>query len=311
MFAIIATAIVVVVANLWRIILQGVNAHQDELDGTERGWVNHSAAGLLTVQDQNEFIQNKFQAADPSEQEWCKRVLNKGTFWKGPDRGKGAQFSQDVFTFRRLFFDQYVHNTKGFYVEAGANHYRILSSTYFFDKCLGWDGLCVEPQVQYHQDIEQYRSCKLVKECLSTEKTDMMIGGMPKHRGGGMFVKPIPENGIIPENWDKVECEPLDAMLQKEERTKVDLMVLDVEGAEMMLLETINWDKLSFGALLIENNKMNRDTRAKLDRDMDGRGYHKLHQMRIDALFVPHDEASVRRRLEFWQPDGDILQLQS
>lgn len=287
-------------------------SHQTEHPPSNIGEEGDHRHAPLTIAEQNDWIQNKFYAADPSEQDWCSRVLQTGTYWKGPDGNKGAQFSQDVFVFRCLFFDDSGNmNKKGFYVEAGANDYMALSMTYFFDKCLGWDGLCIEPQVQYHEQIVKHRSCRLVKKCLSTEKTDMMIGGMPKHRGGGMYVKPIPESGIIGENWERVECEPLDSMLQQEERTEVDFFILDVEGAEMMLLETIKWETLSFGALLIENNKMTEATKAKLDQDMSERGYSKLHQMRIDALFAPHDKSEVRSRGEIWQPEGDVVQLQT
>lgn len=43
---------------------------------------------------------------------------------------------------------------KGFYVEAGANDPLYLSTSLFFDKCLGWDGLCVEPNEKFHKVMD-------------------------------------------------------------------------------------------------------------------------------------------------------------
>jgi hypothetical protein len=142
---------------------------------------------------------------------------------------------------------------KGFYVEAGANHYKYMSSTFFFDKCLGWDGLCVEPQMQYHDDLRTKRSCTLVPKCLYKDEIQMMIG-----EGAGADVLPLPPPGThLPQNMNAITCEPLHKILKEhaDGRTHVDLFVLDVEGAEHVVLDSIDWDKLSFGALLIEDAK--------------------------------------------------------
>ena len=82
---------------------------------------------------------------------------------------------------------------------------------------------CVEPQERYLNDLVTKRSCKTVQACLTKEKTDMMIGGMPAHRGAGAFIRPIPDDGKIPDRFEKVECAPLQDFLGQ--RTHVDLFV--------------------------------------------------------------------------------------
>ena len=42
---------------------------------------------------------------------------------------------------------------RGFYIDIGAFHPFKLSNTVFFDQCLGWEGICVEPN--------PYRRCHL------------------------------------------------------------------------------------------------------------------------------------------------------
>lgn len=74
-------------------------------------------------------------------------VLHNSTRFKD----KGGQANQDIFLFQNLFRHWPMTGRKGFYVEAGANDPLYLSTSLFFDKCLGWDGLCVEPNEKFHK----------------------------------------------------------------------------------------------------------------------------------------------------------------
>ena len=64
---------------------------------------------------------------------------------KTPTKDIGSQFGQDLFTFFNYFKYWPMNGKKGFYVDSGANGAVMFSNTYFYDKCLGWTGLCVEP----------------------------------------------------------------------------------------------------------------------------------------------------------------------
>ena len=55
------------------------------------------------------------------------------------------------------------HHERPFtYADVAANHFKRISNTYFYDRCLGWRGLCVEPNPRYHADLREKRSCELV-----------------------------------------------------------------------------------------------------------------------------------------------------
>jgi hypothetical protein len=88
-----------------------------------------------------------FQAADSSLQDYCLSVLINSTRFGD----KGGEVNQDIFMFRNVFKYWPMQGRKGFFVESGANDPLISSNSFFFEKCLGWDGLCVEPQPEYHQ----------------------------------------------------------------------------------------------------------------------------------------------------------------
>lgn len=260
-----------------------------------------------TFDEEEAWIRSSFRAADPEEQEWCINAMTTGNFWKHSDYNGGSQYGGDGFAARNLFWDYMRGSRRGFYVEAGANHYRQLSATFFYDKCLGWDGLCVEPQQRYQEELRVKRSCKVVRACLTKEKTQMMIGGMPAHRGAGAFIRPIPD-GAIPENFDKVECAPLEEMIGG--KTHVDLFVLDVEGAELPVLDTIDWNRTTFSVLQIETNKIKN--MAKLNKDMEARGYRKLYLIQADTIYVPTSQiGKFRKPSGAWQPHGNIVGLKT
>ena len=76
---------------------------------------------------------------------------------------------------RNYFAPLTLHGRKGFYVDSGANDYKSLSNTYFFDKCLGWSGLCIEPHEPYHRGLLENRSCTLVPECISDHPNSTLV----------------------------------------------------------------------------------------------------------------------------------------
>ncbi|HUF46526.1 MAG TPA: FkbM family methyltransferase [Vicinamibacterales bacterium] len=45
----------------------------------------------------------------------------------------------------------------GFFLDVGANHYRIYSNTYFLEVELGWEGIAVEPLIEFEADYATYR----------------------------------------------------------------------------------------------------------------------------------------------------------
>lgn len=235
-----------------------------------------------------------FQAADPAYQQKCTKFLQAGVWPANRDR-IGSQYSQDAFLFFNIFKYWPMQGRKGFYVDSGANHATALSNTLFFDKCLGWEGLCVEPQQMYHQSILQHRSCRLVPECISARKEVMEMTGSGE---SWAQVKVLNGTGT---GQRTVQCSPLGDMLalsSNASRTHVDLWSLDVEGFEMTVLEGVDWGNISVSVMLIEDFWL--DTR-KLDLFMTRHSFYKYHEMAIDAVYVRRGTA-VHASDTIWYP---------
>lgn len=68
----------------------------------------------------------------------------------GPDRN--SQFGEEWIV--RDFFND---RQAGFFVDVGASHHQLFSTTYFLEKHLNWSGLAIEPQRQFEADYKIHR----------------------------------------------------------------------------------------------------------------------------------------------------------
>lgn len=209
--------------------------------------------------------------------------------------GRGSQFQQDVYLSRNIFARGIVDGKKGFYVDSGANDATYFSNSLFFDRCLGWEGLCVEPNHEYHQGLKTQRSCTLVPECIADVAKTMEFS----HEAAGSHVSEVAGANGQQVNVKRVQCRPLDQMLQMYGggRDHVDFWSLDIEGFEMTVLRVIPWSRITFGAILIEDFWLSNRV---LDYFMGGHGYSKFQQLAIDSLYMPWDRTVEKR----WLPDG-------
>ena len=101
------------------------------------------------------------RAQTPEEADECQGWLNntRGVYrdeFAGAGRaytgGYTSQYRQDRAMHEHLFANM----SHGVYLDVAANHYKRISNTYFYDRCLGWRGLCVEPNPIYHEDLRAH-----------------------------------------------------------------------------------------------------------------------------------------------------------
>jgi hypothetical protein len=221
-----------------------------------------------------------YRAPNPKHQKYCSEILREGT-------GSSSQYSQDLFIFFNIFKYWPMLNMTGFYVDSGANDAKELSNTYFYDVCLGWQGLCIEPETRYHAGIREHRSCVLVTECISdVEKTVSF-----SHSGVSSSISGI--SGNIP-------CSPLSKILMRHpmsaKSSQIDFWSLDVEGHELQVLDTVDFKSIHVKVLLIEDFWL---PSRSLDRKLSESGYHKYHQLQIDSVFV---NRSFSANTKIWYP---------
>ena len=186
-------------------------------------------------------------------------------------RGRGSpgfsQAWQDWILYRNFFA---VHPRRGLYVDVGANDAVSISNTVFFDKCLGWEGVCFEPQSVYHARLRSERSCRLVPQCVLGK-----AGAASVEDGAGSMFRLTNAPKARPSAARSMPCVGFEEQLRAlglGGRT-IDLLSIDIEGLEGDVLRCMPWAKLDVRLVLIETNK---------------------HELRtVDAFFSHHGYANV------------------
>jgi hypothetical protein len=207
-----------------------------------------------------------YTAPSPEHQDYCHNVLSTG-------RNSSSMGASDLILFFNLFKYWPLQNRTGYYVDSGAAYPHEISNTFFFDACLGWPGLCIEPQAQFHADLAAHRSCALATECVSDVKRRVRMDGP------GLSAESLPDY------HGQVRCLPLDDLLsQAGWAGAVDVWSLDVEGHERAALRGAARGGVDVRAVLVEDFWVTEP--RELDREMMERGYVKFLQAR--ALLYCH-----------------------
>ena len=173
---------------------------------------------------------------------------------------KRSRFHED-----KIIYDLFKNTTiQGTYIELGAFDGKEESNTIFFDKCLQWNGLLIEAQTKSYQKVIQNRPHAVTLSFSPTCKVDN--GTTAK-----MYNYPLSNNGMegLAKSYEgkeitAVPCGPLTPVLQDvfgvaisttatiNNITHISFFSLDVEGAELLVLETIDFNIIQIDVIMVE-----------------------------------------------------------
>ena len=172
--------------------------------------------------------------------------------------------------------ESYIDYNNGYFVELGANDGRTFSNTFYFEKFRGWKGVLIEPIPHKYLECRKNRSKKtkvFCNACVSFDYNDKFveiiysnlmsrsnrveidINDLDEHtRCGKKFLEEDEENF----NFSAI-AEPLNNILLKANAPKkIDLLSLDVEGAEIEVLKGINHKEYRFKYICIESRDIKK-----------------------------------------------------
>jgi FkbM family methyltransferase len=189
-----------------------------------------------------------------------------------------SQYGQDAILYYNFFAGWLAEGRRGTYVEVGANAPRILSNTWFMDKCLGWKGICIEADPDLAKTLRSSeRTCTVVNMCASSQRSKLpyVSGGVAGT--GGHVATP----GETPTSH--VDCAPLSEILQMQGLEHVDFLSIDVEGNEVSALSGSDWDASFIGLMLIESAWSNE----QLDMLLHDAGYWRISDIGyLDDVYI-------------------------
>lgn len=234
------------------------------------------------------------------------------------DRIWYSQSGQD----RILYHGFFKHTYRGTFVELGAVDGISFSNTKFLQDEMGWSGVLIEPSPDFEflvKGVAKYstnvpdgtrirKGSFHGKRCASVQCLNVAICPYP-----GGFLDMLASNHPIDGNMVsgaadlitkghqeqfklkgkankyRVSCMPMGQVLHQAGITRVDLLSLDVEGAEEIVLETMDWDNIPVYLLVIESHEKNSPTGPE--------GHERKHRILLQAGFQFLDKIEMD---EWW-----------
>ncbi len=171
-----------------------------------------------------------------------------------------SQHGQD-----RYLHENFFQNIRGgFFVEVGAYDGETYSNTAFFERQLGWNGICIEPLKSSYDTLSKCRTAKCLNLGVSDYEgvADFCEAEMP---GYGMMYSGLTKNydlrhkALIEANAQKqktykVPVRRLSNILTEHSVNRVDYMSIDTEGSELAIIKDLKQANIEVGFLSIENN---------------------------------------------------------
>jgi len=169
----------------------------------------------------------------------------------------------ELFTYAQAWQDWYMfHNLfsrkawgEGYYVDVGADDPVWISNTLFFDRCLGWKGLCFEPQSKFHAGFRQHRTCEVMPTCVASSNVTINLIG----EGGTAMLASANEVIAAAAKGAKTAtftCTILADELRKRQIKHVDFISIDIEGSEPSVIAGFPFDEIRVDNWLVEVNKL-------------------------------------------------------
>jgi FkbM family methyltransferase len=196
-----------------------------------------------------------------------------------------GEYSQD-----RIAYLYFKRKTDGFFIDIGAHDGISGNNTYIFEQ-IGWKGICIEPQPDIFRQLQKNRKCDIYNAAIYTQSSDGLefakINNADFLSGLSVILsdnrKELLEKESNQVEYIKVKTMMFDDIMKTYPSVRyIDFMSLDVEGAELNILQTINFERYSFGLMAIENNEPNNI----LAKYMESKGYKILITIGCDILFI-------------------------
>ncbi|MDR2746524.1 MAG: FkbM family methyltransferase [Treponema sp.] len=207
-----------------------------------------------------------------------------------------GQAGQDLLAY--LYFQG---KKSGFFLDIGAHDGRTYSNSYVFEQ-LGWQGACVEPLPDVFPLLRRNRRCDCYQAAMAGGGAPEAVfvhavgvdtlSGLESDMAGGHEDWIVREGGR-PERITVRTITFPELMARYPLIRTIDFLSLDVEGAEMSILRTIDFERYDFGLITVECIEEKSGEGEELRAFMAGKGYGVLADLGLDLLFAPQSRIEV------------------
>ncbi len=198
-----------------------------------------------------------------------------------------SQHGQDAFVYQTFFKND---DAKGYFVDVGAYDGVTFSNSLFFERYLGWSGICIEPLPAAFQKLRECRTA-ICLNCAVADcdgKGEFVDVDMPNFGKmySGLRAEYDPRHVQVLNAYMtdarviEVPQRRLDAILDENGVQKIDYLSVDTEGGELKILKSIDLKSYNVRVISVENNYQD----SAISDHLLGLGY------RLIKIFCGFDE---------------------
>lgn len=209
----------------------------------------------------------------------------------------------DWFIFHNIFAEDR-RVGRGLYIDIGASQPFHLSNTAFFDECLGWRGVCIEPNPRSRPVLLSYRSCSVLTACAWANVTRLRFkedAELAERTEDESLVRSEPfevSEEDISRSYFEAECAPLHNLLEqavplalgkdpggegRKGHPAIELLSVDAEGAEIEIFRGFPFEAWDIHVIVVE---VSRRSAMAIDSLLLPRGFVKAAVLGKDAVYV-------------------------
>ena len=212
----------------------------------------HKIYNFLLDQIPNEYSESKFHVL---------RGILREKIWD----------NERIFFWNEKFFSQagqdkviknhfFPNKKNGFFLEIGAYDGIEGSNCFHFEKFLNWNGIAFEPSKVQYEKLKNNRNCKILNKAISNSIVEVdfveVIEGLTQMSGikneNYTAENIIKKNGQSKTEISKIITTTFDQEVSSDQ--EIDYLSIDIEGGELSVLETIDFEKYTIKVVSVENN---------------------------------------------------------
>ena len=208
-----------------------------------------------------------------------------------------SQVGQDQFLFENFFCGK----RNGIFVDIGAYDGEKFSNSLFFERYMGWRGLCVEPLPSAFAELVAKRQAICRQVCIGdfegeADFTEVDAGIDEKMLSGltqQFDSRHVDRLTRVSTNTvhRKVAVKRLSSLLTEHDLLHVDYCSIDTEGSELNIIADLDLKKFAISVLTIENNYDD----VRLPQLMAAKGYDFVTKLEHDYVFRRKDVMRLAR----------------
>jgi len=174
-----------------------------------------------------------------------------------------SQFGEDMYVYNNFIN---VPSKDGTFVELGAMDGEMYSNTYFFESTLLFNGVLIEPSEQFQQLQINRPNAKCYNCAINYDSNNNIFvgegacGGIEEIMTEEYKTKYIGNN---PKRYE-VKCSPIKNIIYNSGITYIDLLSIDVEGGELAVLETLDFNIPMYVIIIeLDGNHLEKDQKCR------------------------------------------------